>query len=52
MTKRWMRVAVPAAVVAALTCGLGAAPPAITFSDVTAAAGVAFTHNSGRAGKK
>jgi hypothetical protein len=29
-----------------------AAPPAVTFTDVTAAAGIRFTHNSGRAGNK
>jgi hypothetical protein len=29
-----------------------AAGPAITFADVTSAAGIHFTHNSGRAGKK
>lgn len=29
-----------------------AAPPAITFTDVTSSAGIRFTHNSGRAGKK
>jgi len=28
------------------------APPKIRFTDVTAAAGIRFTHNSGRAGKK
>jgi len=29
-----------------------AAPPAITFTDVTAQAGIHFTHNAGRAGKR
>jgi len=31
---------------------LAAAPPAVQFIDVAAAAGIRFTHNSGRAGKK
>src|SRR5258706_1343444 len=30
----------------------GPAPPAVTFTDVSAASGIKFTHNSGRAGKK
>ena len=29
-----------------------AQPPAVTFTDVTAASGIRFTHNSGRAGQK
>ena len=37
---------------AALALAGAPAPPAITFRDVTAAAGIRFTHNSGRAGKK
>jgi len=37
---------------AAATVIMSAAPPAVTFTDVTAAAGIKFTHNSGRAGKK
>ena len=32
--------------------GAPAAPPPITFTDVTAAAGIHFTHNAGRTGKK
>jgi hypothetical protein len=35
-----------------LSTGAGAAPGDITFKDITAAAGIKFTHNSGRAGKK
>jgi hypothetical protein len=31
---------------------LSAAPGAVTFTDVTASAGIRFVHNSGRAGKK
>jgi enediyne biosynthesis protein E4 len=45
---------IPALLVSA--CAFAAAlPPAsaqVTFSDVTAASGISFTHNSGRAGKK
>ncbi len=37
---------------AALALGAAPAPPAVTFRDVTAASGIRFTHNSGRAGKK
>ncbi|HMC59819.1 MAG TPA: CRTAC1 family protein [Candidatus Solibacter sp.] len=39
---------------AAILAGLAAAPPATgpVFTDVTAQAGIHFTHNSGRAGKK
>ena len=40
------------AVVAAALVIVDAAPPAVTFTDVTATAGIKFTHNSGRAGKK
>jgi hypothetical protein len=35
-----------------LGAAVSAAPGGVTFTDVTAAAGVRFTHNSGRAGKK
>jgi len=35
-----------------LSTGAGAAPGDVVFKDVTAAAGIKFTHNSGRAGKK
>jgi hypothetical protein len=31
---------------------VAAPPPSVTFADVTTAAGIRFTHNSGRAGKK
>ena len=41
-----------AALAAALSAGVGAAPGPVTFTDVSATAGVRFTHNSGRAGKK
>jgi hypothetical protein len=42
-----------AAVPAAIVLFSATQPPAVTgFSDVTAAAGIHFTHNSGRAGKK
>lgn len=41
----------PAFLLLAATAVL-AAPPAVRFTDVTAAAGIHFTHNSGRAGKK
>jgi hypothetical protein len=41
-----------AALVAAGSLTVSAAPGGITFTDVTAAAGIRFTHNSGRAGKK
>jgi hypothetical protein len=40
------------AAMAALAAVIDAAPPTVTFTDVTAAAGIRFTHNSGRAGKK
>ena len=44
---------VPGGVVAALVLGAPAAPDsAIIFTDVTAQAGIHFTHNSGRTGKK
>src|SRR3954466_445903 len=35
-----------------LGAAVSAAPGGVTFTDVTAAAGVRFTHNSGRAGNK
>lgn len=38
--------------VGAAVAALAAAPGAMTFTDVTTAAGIRFTHNSGRAGKK
>lgn len=37
---------------AALVTAAAAPPSGITFADVTAAAGIKFTHNSGRSGKK
>lgn len=45
------------AVCAVVLAGLGvsarqAAPPAITFADVTTQSGIRFVHNSGRAGRK
>ena len=40
------------ALVAALATNMGAAQGPVIFTDVSAAAGVRFTHNSGRAGKK
>jgi hypothetical protein len=43
---------VKAALAAALAASLTAAPPPVQFADVTAAAGIKFVHNSGRAGKK
>jgi hypothetical protein len=45
----------PAPVVVAVAVATGAAapvPPTVTFTDVTAASGIRFVHNSGRAGKK
>src|SRR4051812_20652772 len=45
----------PILLLAALVAGaaaLKAADSPITFTDVTATAGIHFTHNSGRAGKK
>ena len=41
-----MRIIAAFLVVASLACG------AVKFTDVTTAAGIKFTHNSGRAGKK
>ena len=41
-----------AALLASFSIGVSAAPSAIVFTDVTAAAGIKFVHNSGRAGKK
>lgn len=46
--KTWLALTAAMAVAAAVPH----APPAIRFTDVTAAAGIKFTHNSGRAGKK
>jgi hypothetical protein len=41
------------AAVAAAACAVAFAPaPRVTFTDVTAAAGIKFVHNSGRAGQK
>jgi hypothetical protein len=40
------------AVCAVAACALSAAPAGVTFTDVTAAAGLRFTHNSGRSGKR
>ena len=40
---------------AALTCSIelvGVAPPQVKFTDVTAASGIRFVHNAGKAGKK
>ena len=46
-------LACPAAGGALLVCLVAAQPPApIQFTDVTAQAGIRFTHNAGRAGKK
>jgi hypothetical protein len=45
-------LSIAAAISIAATVITSAAPPAVTFTDVTAAAGIKFTHNSGRAGKK
>jgi len=44
-----------AAIIAGATfvsTGVGAAPGDVVFKDITATAGIKFTHNSGRAGKK
>ena len=41
-----------AALLASFSIGVSAAPSAIAFKDVTAAAGIKFVHNSGRAGQK
>ncbi len=51
MRNRSLLVAATLGVAAILDVMAGAAP-AITFTDVTATAGISFTHNSGRAGKK
>jgi enediyne biosynthesis protein E4 len=40
------------AVAAAALCGLSAAEPSLTFTDITRQAGIRFTHNSGAFGKK
>jgi hypothetical protein len=48
-----MRRLAVAAVFSILACGLlSGATAGVQFSDITASAGVRFTHNSGRAGKK
>jgi hypothetical protein len=48
-----MRLAAFLAVAAVLVTAAATAPaPAVHFTDVTAAAGIHFVHNSGRAGKK
>ena len=47
-----IRLAAAALGAALLSTGVGAAPGDIIFKDITAAAGIKFTHNSGRAGKK
>jgi len=44
------RLVVSLAALASLA--LAAAPPGIVFTDVTASAGIAFTHNSGQSGKR
>lgn len=44
--------AVAAASLLILEAGPGAQPGAVTFTDVTGAAGIRFVHNSGRAGQK
>jgi hypothetical protein len=44
---RWIAV-----FITVLTAAAAAAPAGITFTDVTTAAGIRFTHNSGRAGNK
>ena len=41
-----------AALLASFSIGVSAAPSAIVFKDVTAAAGIKFVHNGGRAGQK
>jgi hypothetical protein len=49
-----MRKALAGLALASLSAAQPAAPPQkpVTFTDVTAAAGIRFTHNSGRAGRK
>jgi hypothetical protein len=47
-----MKPGIAAVLVSALAAAGLSAEPAITFTDVTSAAGIRFTHNSGRAGKK
>ncbi len=49
-----MKLCAAAIIFAAFLAGFAAAPPAAgpVFTDVTAQAGIHFTHNSGRAGKK
>src|SRR5258707_3647463 len=39
-------------VLLALALPAAAPPPAVKFTDITAAAGIKFVHNSGRGGKK
>src|ERR1700720_4454748 len=51
LMSNWLLVS--AGVVGALVLGAPAAPDSgVVFTDVTAQAGLHFTHNSGRAGKK
>ena len=47
-----MKYLVFTVIAAAALAAVSAPPPAVHFSDVTAQAGIRFTHNSGRAGKK
>src|SRR6266851_9379081 len=47
-----IRALVPSWIVAVAVLARSAPPPRIVFTDVTAAAGITFTHNSGRAGQK
>ena len=49
LRKTNFRIVVPAMLAVSL---LAASTPTIRFTDVTAAAGIKFTHNSGRTGKK
>jgi enediyne biosynthesis protein E4 len=44
--------AVPAVLCVLFTLGAAPAPQGLKFTDITAAAGIKFKHNSGRAGKK
>lgn len=52
MRHRILRALAVAAAAASIQGVNTSAQPAVTFSDVTAAAGLTFTHNSGRAGRK
>jgi enediyne biosynthesis protein E4 len=45
-------VVVPVVLCVLFTLGAAPAPPGLKFTDITAAAGIKFKHNSGRAGKK